>query len=133
MKVYNRCMFLFVFASIKSLIAAVVFIYVNIPWVALLFIVLTMIFMIKSLLVHAEVNAHSAQCVVDRIFVDNQFPQTIDTAPKDGTVIMGWWKGDEDPRPCEVYYSVAHNCWMIDSGNAGIQFVVPPTHWSPTK
>lgn len=127
MKVYTRRLFLYVFASVILFIASWVFLYIGKPWSGVLCAILTIIFMVKSLVIHAELNSHYPVCST----YHHASPQPINTAPKDGTIILGWWQDDEDPRPCEVFYSVDHNCWMLESDNRQIQFVVPPTHWTP--
>lgn len=67
---------------------------------------------------------------VDTIRVQKQ---SIDTAPKDGTIIMGYWEGDPDPRPHAVAYYPAYRQWILEGGEEHGEDTIPPTHWSPIQ
>lgn len=63
--------------------------------------------------------------------------QPIATAPKDGTIIMGYWQSDPDPRPQKIKWANVgiSQGWYTPSGfDADSEPWVectPPTHWSP--
>ena len=49
----------------------------------------------------------------------------ISTAPKDGTRILAYWRGNGDQEV--VYWSIGQSCWFDTV--AGIE-TVAPTHWT---
>ena len=55
----------------------------------------------------------------------------IDTAPKDGTVILGWWDSDPDPRPMCAFYDVQCSTWCTTDKDHIVHVCVSPTHWTP--
>jgi hypothetical protein len=57
--------------------------------------------------------------------------QTIDTAPKDGTVILTWCAtGSVDERPVVLAWRMVNDGrWDDDSGDSYQEY--DPTHWTP--
>lgn len=64
--------------------------------------------------------------------------QPIFTAPMDGTVILGKWEDDPDPRPQKVKYAegILGMCWFTPAGfeaedeNNWVE-CTSPSHWQP--
>lgn len=54
----------------------------------------------------------------------------IDTAPMDGTIIIGKWEDDPDPRPQEVKFDDSFGGWAVLQDETWNR-CTPPTHWQP--
>lgn len=55
--------------------------------------------------------------------------QPIETAPKDGTPILGWWGLDRYFRGAVVRWVDPSRGWELSW--SGERLVDPPTHWQP--
>lgn len=60
--------------------------------------------------------------------------QSIETAPKDGSLVDVYIGGNVCERYTEAYYSEAEQCWCWNIEGTGRRVVfteTPPTHWMP--